>query len=66
MRLQPHLCTWCACAQAAAHVLCGFLQDELRKQLQQVQLQSAVKKLSERTCVQIVSQLVEAGQLEVA
>ncbi len=40
-------------------------QEELRRQFQQVQQQGAVKKLSERTCVQIVSQLVEGGLLEV-
>lgn len=39
--------------------------DELRKQFMAVQKKGTVKKLSERTCVQVVSKLIESGQLEV-
>jgi hypothetical protein len=39
--------------------------EQLRKQFMAVQQQTAAKKLSERTCVQIVTKLIESGQLDV-
>jgi hypothetical protein len=72
VRVRAHVCA-CApvCMHTADSLVCACPQsgladlDALRAQFMAVQKQGTVKKLSERTCVQIVSKLIESGKLEV-